>query len=120
MEERRQCGRWQVNKTAIIQLEGEGNPFECKIEDVSFKGLRIRSPQVLNEDSDIALNIVLDNDLFLNIEAAVAWSNRQEAERTYGLYFTKIKDKDRENIYRYMYDNFQEELKRRAWEDGGS
>ncbi|MCX5702121.1 MAG: PilZ domain-containing protein [Candidatus Omnitrophica bacterium] len=117
MEERRQCGRWRVDKTASIQLEDQGNPFECKIEDVSFKGLRIHSPQVLNEDRNMALNIVLDNDLFLNIEAAVAWSNRQEQGNTYGIYFTKIKDSDRQNIYSYMYNNFQEELKKRAWEN---
>jgi c-di-GMP-binding flagellar brake protein YcgR len=115
MEERRQCGRWQVNNLVSVKLQGQDHPLECKIEDVSLKGLRIHSPQELKKDSILALSIALDNELSLNIEASIAWNNTQGADNIYGFYFTKIKDIDKENIYRYVYRNFPEQIKQQVW-----
>jgi hypothetical protein len=114
MEERRQCGRWQVNYLASVKLQGQDNPFECKIEDVGLKGLKIHSSQELNQDSPLALSIALDDEFSLDIEASVTWSNTQE-DNIYGLYFTKIKDMDKENIFNYVSMNFPELIKQQIW-----
>jgi hypothetical protein len=116
MEERRQCGRWQVNNLASVKLEGRDTPLVCKIEELGFKGLRIKSPQELKKDSILALSIALDNEVSLNIEAAVVWSNTQGTDNICGLCFTKIKDKDRGHIYRYVHRNCREQLKQQMWQ----
>jgi len=115
MEERRRFVRWQVNRQASVKLQGQDNPLECKIEDVSLKGLRIHSPQEFKKDSNLALSIALGYELFFNIEASVAWNKAVGADNIYGLYFTNIKDVDKEKIYRYVYGNFPEQIKQRVW-----
>lgn len=116
MGERRECGRWQIDRLASVKLQDQYNPFDGKIEDISFKGLRIHSSQELKKDSNIALSIVLDNESSLNIEASLAWDDTQGANNIYGLYFTKIKGEDKEKIYEFVRENFLEQIKQRPWE----
>ena len=116
MEERRQCGRWQVNNLASVKLPQQDSSLECKIEELGFKGLRIKSAQELKKDSILALSIALDNEASLNIEAAVVWNNTRGIDNICGLCFTKIKDIDRAHIYRYVHKNCREQLRQQMWQ----
>ena len=115
MQERRQCGRWQVNSLASLNPEGRDYPLECKVEDIGYKGIRIRTLRALNEDSLVRLNIPLSGESSLDIEASIVWNNRQEDFYYYGLCFTKIRDVDKEKIYDYVHSNFPEGMKTLAW-----
>ena len=115
MQERRQFARWQVNRQASVKLQGQDNPFDCKIEDIGFKGLKIHSTQELKKDSSLALDITLDHSLSLNIEASVVWNKALGADNICGLYFTRIKDIDKEKIYKFVQNNFPKQIGLRLW-----
>lgn len=116
MEERRQSGRWQMDKPVGVRPEGRDIPLECKIQDLSFKGLKINSPEEFQEGSILAVEIPLDNGVSLNAEAAVVWHNPQESGNICGLCFTKIKDIDRGHIYRYVHKNCKDQLRKQIWQ----
>jgi len=116
VEERRQCGRWQMDKLASVKVPEQDNALECKIEELGFNGLRIKSPQELKKDSILDLSLALDNELSINMEASVVWSNTQGADNICGLCFTKIKDIDRGHIYRYIHKNCKDQLRKQIWQ----
>jgi c-di-GMP-binding flagellar brake protein YcgR len=117
MEERRQCGRWQVKKTASVRFKGLAYPFECQVRDIGYKGIRIHSPRALTKDSNLALSIALDPGLSLNIEeASVVWSNPEGQDNVCGLCFTEIREKEKEKIQRFVQSNFREQIKQHVWE----
>ncbi|PIP20866.1 MAG: hypothetical protein COX40_02465 [Candidatus Omnitrophica bacterium CG23_combo_of_CG06-09_8_20_14_all_40_11] len=115
MEERRRFVRWQVNRQASVKLRDQDNPFDCKIKDIGLKGLRIYSPQELKKDSNLALSIALGYELSLNIEASVAWNKAVGADNICGLYFTRIRDIDKEKIYEFVRKNFPEQIEQQLW-----
>lgn len=114
-QEHRQFARWRVNQEVSVRLEDRENPFDCKIEDIGLKGLRMRFPQELNTDNNLVLSIALGNGLLLNIEASVAWNKVEGTGNICGLYFTRIRDIDKEKIYDFVQRNFPEQIKKQLW-----
>jgi hypothetical protein len=115
MQERRQCGRWQVNSLASVNVENRAYPIECQVNDISYKGLKIRTPRALEKDSIVRLNIALEIGSSLDLEASVVWNDIQEDGYHSGLCFTKIRDIDKEKIYSYVHSNFLEGMKQQVW-----
>lgn len=115
MQERRLSGRWQIDSQASVRIPGHAHPFYCTIDDINFKGLRLRFAQYLNIDNVLAMSIALGNELSLNIEAGVAWSRIKGSDNIYGLFFTKIKDNDKENIYKFIQRNFADKIRQQAY-----
>ena len=111
MDEKRRFVRWQLGKQVSIKLQGSGSLIFCFAEDISLKGIRIRSPHPFMSDASLRMTIGLGYELFLNnIEAAVAWGKRVGEENLYGLYFTKIKDSDKEALSQFIRRNGLEKL----------
>jgi len=103
--------RWRLGKQISIKLQSCGNPFICKADDISLKGLKIRSARALKWSGDLKMTVALGYELFLNnIEASVVWAKKEGEENIYGLYFTRIKDSDKEAICQFVRDNGLEKL----------
>jgi hypothetical protein len=115
MQERRRLVRWQINSPATVQLEGQGNPFDCNIEDINPRGVKMRSSQEWKKDNNLALNLALSPELSLNIETAVVWNKAQGTDNLCGLYFTRIKDTDRERIFGFVQENFPRQIGAQFW-----
>lgn len=115
MQERRRTGRWQIDSQASIKMPGQDNPFDCKIEDINFKGLKIHSSQELDIEGSLALNIALGYGLSFDVEAAVAWNKIAGADNIYGLYFTKIKESDKEKVYEFIREHFPDKIKQQVY-----
>ena len=112
MYERRQCVRWSANEQITVNLVGSEMPKVCKIEDISYKGLKINASQELKKDENLVLAILLGDELSLNAEATVAWN----CGNTCGLCFTKIKDQDKEKIFKFINKSYKEQMKQHLWE----
>jgi len=54
----------------------------------------------------IKLNLFLSEDFILEIESWIIWQKVLDAYYFYGLYFTHIKDYDKEKIYQFVYKYF--------------
>lgn len=115
MTDKRQISRWEVNKPVKIQLEGAVVFAECFLKDINFKGLKIILNLSLALDSYIKFNLKLSDQCSLECEAWVAWHKVVDGKNIhgrniYGLYFTKLKDVDKEKIYKFVYQNIPEEI----------
>lgn len=111
MQDHRQAKRWQINWQAKIKLEGAVAFINCSISNLSFKGCRVALAPKLPTDTFLKLSLILGKDCVLqDIEAWVAWHRRIENLNLYGFYFSRIKDTDKEKIYKFMREYFPELL----------
>lgn len=120
MPERRNLGRWQINQQAKVKLEGAEAFAECCINDVNFKGLKLSLSQRLTPDKFLKVQMMLSEDFILEIEAWVVWHRRVMETNVYGLYFSRIKDSDKEKIYQFVRQNFPQEINKQWWGGGES
>ena len=117
MEIRRRFARWKVGLPAQMKLAGAEKFVNCHVEDISMMGIKFSLPLKLSEDKFIKLTLALTDTFVLNIEAWVGWHKHSEGVNTYGLYFTRITDSDKEKIYRYITENHREALEEVWWQD---
>lgn len=115
MEERRRFVRWQINSPASVQIEGEDNPFDCNIEDINPRGMKMHSAYALKPESNLRLKLALNPKLSLDLEAAVAWDRVEQADHVCGLCFTRMQSKDREKIFEFVQQNFPEQISQQFW-----
>jgi hypothetical protein len=121
MTDKRQISRWEINKPVKIQLVGAVVFAECFLKDINFKGLKIVLNLRLIVDSHIKFNLKLSDKYLLECEAWVAWHKVIEGRNIhgrniYGLYFTKLKDADKEKIYKFVYEHVPDGISR-SWRD---
>jgi hypothetical protein len=117
MEVRRRFARWKVGLPAQIKLTGAERFVTCHVDDISMMGVKFSFPLKLPEDKFIKLTLALSDSFVLNIEAWVGWHKYNEGVNTYGLFFTRITDSDKEKIYRYITEHHREELEKAWWQD---
>ncbi len=118
MQSRRLGIRWQTNKPAKVKLEGAEDFVNCMLSNISLKGLKITLTEKLPIDKFCKLDLILSDKFSLNIEVWVAWHKTISDLNSYGVYFKKMKDSDRENIYKFIRSDFPEQLKKQWWEGG--
>lgn len=113
MADKRQISRWEINKPVKIQLDGAVVFAESFLKDINFKGLKIILNLKLVVDSYIKFKLELSDKYSLECEAWVAWHRTIDGRNTYGLYFTKLKDADKEKIYKFVYEHVPEEISKK-------
>lgn len=117
MEDRRRFVRWQTNYQAQIKLQGAEANIYCRIADISLKGLQISLGVKLEKDVFIKLSIALAANYVLDTEVWVAWHRTVGETNVYGLYFSRIKDSDKEKIYQFLRKYFPEIINRQWSKD---
>lgn len=117
MPERRRIIRWQINRQARLKLEGAYAYAPCTILDLNFKGAKLSLGQRLQIDKFFKINLMFSEEISFNVEVWVVWHKRIMESNVYGLYFTKIKDLDKEKIYKFVYKNFPQQLAKQWWRD---
>ncbi|MEW6101299.1 MAG: PilZ domain-containing protein [Candidatus Omnitrophota bacterium] len=117
MQERRCIPRWQVDRQAKATLEGALTCTDCSVKDINFKGCQLALGMKLHSDTFTKIKLCLSDDCTLYIEAWVAWHRTIDVTNVYGLYFSKINDNDKEQIYQFVRKNFSEELTKKWWPD---
>jgi len=105
MQDLRKITRWQINQPAKIRLEGAVRDADCHIKDINFRGMQIILGLKLFLDSYINLRLILSPEVSLDVQVWVAWHKTIDGQNTYGLYFSKINDEDKDKIYAFVYKN---------------
>jgi len=105
MQERRKVSRWDARKEARIKLDGAVSEASCRLEDINFKGMQLTLKLKLAVDNYIKFTLILSEDVSVDVEAWVTWHKQAKEGNTYGLYFTKLKDADKEKIYKFIYQH---------------
>lgn len=115
MKEHRRFKRWDINRKTKIKLEGAQNFASCTINDLSFMGAKVTLTFKLTRDKFLKLRLVLSRNLWLDVEAWVVWDRAVDGLHCYGLYFSKIKDSDKEKIYQFIWKNYPHKLNGQWW-----
>ncbi|MFA5276283.1 MAG: PilZ domain-containing protein [Candidatus Omnitrophota bacterium] len=116
MATERRFVRWVLHRSVKFRQGGAEAPCrDCVITDLSFKGAKINIPVKLPRDTFMQLSIILAEDFILNVEAWVVWYKTVDGINSYGLYFSKIHDHDKEKIYRFIYENYPKQLNEKRW-----
>lgn len=122
MLERRDIYRYKTRLRSTYKLESssEEKVYSCACQDISTKGakLLLSEPLPLNA----AINIELNLPRFLVpiiIRAQVVWQEENNAGDFIlyptGIYFIRIKDRDRTNIIDFLKESFPEEVLKQWW-----
>lgn len=118
MHERRHFTRWQIDWQAKVRPEGATAFDNCNIKDISFKGMQVcLGGMHLPKDKFFKLCLVLCDEFAINIEAWLAWHKTIMGANTYGVYFSKISDQDKENIYGFICKYFPQEINKLCREE---
>ena len=116
MQVRRQAIRWQTYRQAKLRLEGATDFVKCSLGDISLKGCKITLLEKLPIDQLFKLELFISDELSLSTEAWVAWHKALDRFNCYGIYFTKIKNGDKENIYKFIRKDFPEQINKQWWD----
>lgn len=118
MNDRRSALRWRIGCKAMIKLAGEESLANCVISDINFKGLNIICSFKLQLDSFQKLDICLCEDCVLaDTEVWISWHKCIGDQNIYGLYFNKLRDRDKEKLYNFIRDKFPSVLNNQWWQD---
>jgi len=117
MHVQRRFTRWQIRNEAKVRLEGAEATVGCMVNDISFNGIQIAIAQKLPKDTTLRMNVMLSDGSALELDVWVVWHKQVGSQNVYGLYFTKIKDQDKERIYKFMRSYFPHELNKQWWKD---
>jgi len=115
MNERRRFVRWKIDRDLKVKLEGAQNYANCTVNDISLCGSKICLKLKLPKDTFLKLSIVLSGESVINIEAWVVWHKAIDGFNCYGIYFSKIKDSDKEIIYQFIRRNFPHLMANQLW-----
>lgn len=112
MEEKRSCFRWQIDHPAKLKLEGAESFASCIINNINMKGMKLSLRMRLPLDTFLRFTLVLKEEFVLDIEGWLVWHKTLMDTNIYGLYFTKLKDLDKEKIYKFVQAFYPEQIKR--------
>lgn len=117
MLERRNLARSQVNKCAILKLANNGGEKNsawikrdkspdllCQILDINHAGAQILLNAKLPGDSALKMKLQIGDDSVIDAEVWVTWHKAINGSNHYGLYFSEIKDIDKEKINKLISD----------------
>jgi hypothetical protein len=115
MTDRRRFVRWKIDKDVKVKLEGAQSYANCTVNDISFAGCKISLHLKLQRDTFLKLSIVFSDESAITIEAWVTWHKAIDSINCYGVYFSKIKDADKETIYQFVRHNYPHLITNHLW-----
>lgn len=116
MKDRRHYVRWQINRNVKVRLGSTVTDVTCVIYDLNFKGAKISLAQRLPLDRPLKINISLLEGFVFEVEIFVVWYKQVMDRNVYGVYFTRIKDSDKETIYKFMRRDYPGVLNKLWWQ----
>jgi PilZ domain len=118
MNEHRRSPRWQVNQQGKLKLEQAVEEVFCQVKDINYKGMKVVLEAKLPQDTAFRLNLRLSGNCTFEAEVWVAWVKVIDGINHYGLYFSRLKDADKDKIYRFVYRHLPKELVNNWWSEG--
>lgn len=102
MKERRRLARWLVNQHAALKLGQAAKELLCQIKDINSKGAKITLNTKLPDYEALRISLRLSENYTVEAEVWVAWRKVVNGINHYGLYFSKIKDADKDKIFKFI------------------
>ncbi len=116
MANRRRYVRWQTDFEVKVKLDGALDFTDCRVMDLNFQGGQITTSLHFPRDSFFKIRLVFPGEVALDLEAWVAWEKIIDGYYVYGVYFSRIKDADKEKIYHFLSSNYKQEFIKKWWQ----
>jgi c-di-GMP-binding flagellar brake protein YcgR len=117
MQIKRKFVRWQMEREAKVKLAGALAYADCVIHDLSFMGVKITLAIKLPTDTFLKMKIQLSETFIIDVEAWSVWHKSVNGHNCYGLYFSRIKELDKEKIYQFLRLHYPEQLIAQWWQE---
>ncbi len=117
MSEHRRSPRWQLNQQAELKLEQAIEGLFCQVKDINYKGMQVALGARLPQDSAIRMRLTFSGGCTFDAEVWVAWSKVINGITHYGLYFSRIKDADKEKIYNFAHTRLSKKVPENWWSE---
>jgi hypothetical protein len=115
MQNHRNFVRWQIHHKAKVRLDQAIDDVFCYVNDINYKGVGVILNAKLPEDTAFRMRLNLSDGFLIEAEVWVAWNRMVDGVNHYGLYFSKLKDADKEKIYRFINTHCQSEVVSKWW-----
>jgi hypothetical protein len=109
--EQRLLPRWEINCLAKVHWEGRSDFVFCQLKDLSFRGFKIALLEQLPEDCT-SIELRFSDDFIVAADIKLLWHRRIENQETYGAYFIRLRDQDKERLYQFVSHNFPDQIER--------
>lgn len=109
-KEKRQVPRWKISAPAKIRLTCNDDYLACEIKDLNLRGFCLVIPERIPEGC-AGLELCFNDDYAFGIGITVNWHEKIDGKHTYGMRFTKLRDQDKERIFRMMQERFPTHLR---------
>jgi hypothetical protein len=117
MQNHRNFVRWQINRQARLKLEQAVEDVFCQVKDINYKGAQVILKAKLPQDTAFRLHLRLSDNCTFDAEVWVAWAKVINGVNHYGLYFSKLRDADKDKIYRFVHAHLPKELVDNWWSE---
>lgn len=115
MKELRKSARWQIDRQGTFKLWHPPQEVFCLIKDIGYKGVKVALNTKLPEDTALKINLQLSENHTIDAEVWIAWHKVINGAHHYGLYFNRIRDVDKEKIFKFISAFYPNDLKRKWW-----
>ncbi|MFA4992861.1 MAG: PilZ domain-containing protein [Candidatus Omnitrophota bacterium] len=107
--ERRTLPRWKIAYLAKIKWQDSKDYITCEVRDLNMRGFSLGVAEEI-PGNNVRMELYFNEKYFFDIEVSVAWHKEADGKQIYGIRFLRIRDSDRERIYRMMKENFPSHL----------
>lgn len=115
MHELRTIPRWQIDRQGTLKIEQPSQESFCQIKDISYKGAKVTLNTKLPEDTALKISLQLSENHTIDAEVWVVWHKVINGANYYGLYFNRIRDVDKEEIFKFISAFYPNDLRRKWW-----
>jgi len=101
MRERRKLTRWQINKRVLLNFDQAAELF-CQLKDINCIGAQVTLNTKLPQDVIFKMSLRLSENYTIVAKVWATWHKVINGSHHYGLYFSEIKDADKDKINKFI------------------
>lgn len=102
MHERRKLKRWYINRRVLCKLKQITNDLYCQIKDINCSGAQVVLNVELPLRTAFKMSLRLSDQYTVDVRAWVTWHKVEDGSNHYGVYFSQIKDADKDKINKFI------------------
>lgn len=102
--ERRQSARWALVSRIFYQLENDTTIRESQSVNISTMGMCFTTPELLQENIRIKMNIFLSDEAVIPVRGLVIWSRCENGRYQAAIRFSDISEETQDLIIAHAFD----------------
>ncbi|MCK9432051.1 MAG: PilZ domain-containing protein [Candidatus Omnitrophica bacterium] len=102
MHERRKLKRWHIDRRVLCKLKQITNDLYCQIKDINYSGAQVVLNVELPLRTAFKMSLRLSDQYTVDVRAWVTWHKVEGGSNHYGVYFSQIKDADKDKINKFI------------------